>query len=149
MNRMLWRLATLPLALGCASEDTGDGADGSAASGLAQAEQEVQHHHKVVMNASDAAQIIAETIGHHERMRGILRDVDESVSYGMHCSHDGKNQMHSMTTNMEHAQGEHMSGLHGGRSLEALRAACTAYVTQMHTLLDDMHHALVDASCVH
>ena len=41
MNKMLWRLAALPLALGCASEDTGDRADGSVASGLAQAEQEV------------------------------------------------------------------------------------------------------------
>lgn len=148
MNKMLWRLAALPLALGCASEDTGDGADGSVASGLAQAEQEVQHHHQAVMSASDAARVFAETIGHHERMRGILGDVYDSVSYDMHCSHAGKDQMHSMATNMEHAQGEHMSGLHEGRSLEALRAACTAYVTRMHTLLEDMHHALVDAPCV-
>lgn len=148
MNKMLWSLAALPLVLGCASEDSGDGADGSVESGLAQAKQEVEQHHRAVMSASDAAQVIAETIGHHERMRGILREVYDSVSYGMHCSHAGKDRMHSMTTNMEHAQGEHMSGLHGGRSLEVLRARCTAYVTQMHTLLDDMHQVLADASCV-
>jgi hypothetical protein len=149
MNKMLWRLAALPLALGCAAEDNRDGADGSVASELARAEQEVQHHHQVVMNASDVARVAAETTVHDERMRGILGDMYDSVSYDMHCSHDGKDQMHSMTTSMEQAQGEHMGGVHGGRSLEALQAACTAYVAQMHTLLEDMHHALVGASCMH
>lgn len=149
MNKMLWKLAVLPLALGCASEDTGDGADGSVASDLVQAEQEVQRHHQVVMNASDVARVVTETTAHDERMRGILDDMYDSVSYDMHCSHDGKGQMHEMTTNMDHAQGEHMGGLHGGRSLEALQAACTAYVAQMHTLLEDMHHALSGTSCMH
>jgi len=149
MNKMLWSLAALPLALGCAAEDTGDGADGSVASELAQAELEVQHHHQVVMNASDVARVVAETTRHDEHMRGILGDLYDSVSNDMRCSHDGEGPMHSMTTNMEHAQGEHMSGLHGGRSLEALQAACTAYVAQMHTLLEDMHRELVGASCMH
>ena len=149
MTKILWSLAALPLALGCASEHMGDGSDRTVASELARAEDEVQRHHEVVMNASDTTQVNSETAEHDARMRGIMAEMYESVSDDMHCSHGGKDSMHSMMASMDHAQDEHMGGLHEGQSLEALQAACTAYVADMHGLLEGMHHAQAGASCMH
>jgi len=119
------------------------------ASELARAEDEVQRHHEVVMHASEATQVMSETTEHEARMRGIMDEMYESVSDDMHCSHGGQDSMHSMMVSMDHAQDEHMGGLHEGQSLEALQAACTAYVADMHRLLENMHHAQAGASCMH
>jgi len=152
MKKILWTLAALPFASGCASEHMGDDSDGSGRSmalELEQVDDEIQRHHQVVMNAWDATEVTAETAEHDSHMQAMLDDMGDSVSHRMRCEHGAENQMHSTMETMRRELAEHMSELQGDPSLGALQAACTAYVTDMHALLDDMHHVIGTMSCMH
>lgn len=151
MQKIVWILVAFPLGFGCASEHMGGDSDRSErpmGSELSRAEGELERHHEVVMKASDATQVTAETAQHDQRMQWILNDMGDSVSNHRRCSQGATDKMHSMMATLQHAHAEHMSELHGNRSLEALQSACAAYVADMHTVLDDMHHGLAGASCM-
>jgi hypothetical protein len=115
---------------------------------LAEAEEELDRHHLVVMDAGSLPAVMEEADNHDSRMGRILDGMDDAMGSMMsHCSASGMSHMHEMMSGMQNEMREHAGILEDVTELSAAQSFCESHVVDMREMLTSMQDVLDQAEC--
>ena len=147
---MMQRLSiatTLSMVLAaCTAHGTND--SGAMEGHLAEAEEELDRHHGVVMDSTSLPDVIEEAGMHDSKMGRVMERMDHAMGGMMsHCSAAGTDEMHDAMAAMRSEMHDHAGALENAADLRSAHALCESHFGEMSEMFSGMQRGLARASC--